>query len=125
MSNESDSEYGFWQKFRRLLVFQVKLYIDAFRDLVMSPVSVVAFLLDLIQGKSGEDSNFEGALRFGRRTEKTINLFGQYSNQNEGRYDVDAAVQQLEENISRQYREGGLSEKTKQALEKTLSVFRR
>ncbi|MEX0619764.1 MAG: hypothetical protein WD180_12505, partial [Pseudohongiellaceae bacterium] len=104
MSNESDSEYGFWQKFRRLLVFQVKLYIDAFRDLVMSPVSVVAFLLDLIQGKSGEDSNFEGALRFGRRTEKTINLFGQYSNQNEGRYDVDAAVQQLEENISRQYR---------------------
>ena len=121
---QSQQSQQIWPKFRRLLVFQVKLYVDAFRDLFMSPISVIAFVLDLIQGKSGADSNFEGALRFGRRTERAINLFNQYDADKHEAYNVDTAISQIEESLSRHYKDGTLSEKTRQILENTIRNLR-
>jgi len=63
------------QQIRRLIVFQFKLYIDAIRDLLLSPLSIAAVLLDLLQRNREEKSHFSKVLHLGRRTEKAINLF--------------------------------------------------
>ena len=73
-----DKMDNLWPQVRRLLVFQLKLYIDAFRDIFLSALSLGAFLIDLIQQNMGPDSYFERVLKFGRGTERAINLFNQY-----------------------------------------------
>ena len=58
------------------LVFQAKLIVDGLRDLVLVPISLVAAVFGLIAGGSEPGRYFEQVLRFGRRTEAWINLFG-------------------------------------------------
>jgi hypothetical protein len=60
---------------RCLVIFQLKLGADAIRDLVMSPVSIVMFFLDLIFRPNEKDSNYQQMMRFGRKTDRWINLF--------------------------------------------------
>ncbi|MFK7732582.1 MAG: hypothetical protein AB8B48_13265 [Pseudomonadales bacterium] len=62
----------------RLLLFQLKLFADAGRDFLLSPISTVALLLDLVLGLDGEDSYYERLMAFGVRSDHFINLFGQY-----------------------------------------------
>lgn len=90
----------FWPQFRRFLIFQFKLYLDAFRDFVLSFLSFWAFLLDVITQSHGEGSHFERVLKLGRRTERAINLFEQYDpDRQEGR-SVDAMIRGMESRFS-------------------------
>jgi hypothetical protein len=66
------------QPFKRLLVFQVKLAVDALRDIILSPVSLICTVLDSIQKNRGKNSYFEKLMVFGRQTERRINLFEQH-----------------------------------------------
>ena len=59
-----------------VLMFQVKLAMDGFRDIVLSPVSVIAAIVGLIVGGSRPNQYYRRVLNFGRRTEDWINLFG-------------------------------------------------
>ncbi len=63
----------------RLLLFQLKLFADAGRDFLLSPISTLALLLDLLLGLDGKDSYYERLMAFGVRSDHFINLFGQYS----------------------------------------------
>jgi hypothetical protein len=107
---------------RRLLVFQVKLAFDALRDILLSPVSFVATLIDLAQKRKGKDSYFEHLMHFGRESEKRINLFDQHNDATNVKQSVDSFVDQVEEVLKREYRKGGMTEKTKAAIEKKLSL---
>lgn len=62
--------------FRDVIVFQGKLLVDGLRDLFLSPVSIVAALIDLLIPGDDGGKRFYGVVRFGRRTERWINLFG-------------------------------------------------
>jgi len=88
-----------WPQFRRLLVLQVKLYVDAFRDIFLSAVSLGAFLIDAVQKNSGPDCYFEKVLKFGRRSERAINLFNQYDPEHQGPNTVDGVINDLEDRI--------------------------
>ena len=94
---------------RRLVLFQLKLAVDALRDLMLSPVSIVCTLLDFLSRRSGENSYFEKLMVFGRNTEKRINLFGQHQQEDKT---IDRVVSQLESVIIREYRDKNIS-KTK------------
>ena len=59
-----------------VLVFQGKLAVDGFRDLVLLPISMFSAVFGLIFGGSQPDQYFQRVLEFGRRTEHWINLFG-------------------------------------------------
>lgn len=61
---------------RDVIVFQAKLVVDGLRDLLLSPVSIVAALIDLLVPGDDGGKRFYGVVRFGRRTEQWINLFG-------------------------------------------------
>lgn len=64
-----------------VVIFQFKLGLDGFRDLVLVPISLVSALLGLLAGGSEPAKYYNKVLRFGRRTEAWINLFGQRRHQ--------------------------------------------
>ncbi len=59
-----------------VIVFQFKLAADGLRDLALVPISLVAALAGLLVGGSRPARYFHQVLKFGRRTEYWINLFG-------------------------------------------------
>ncbi len=59
-----------------VLVFQFKLAFDGLRDLLLSPLSIVAAVMGLLAGGDDPYQYFRRLLRFGRRSEIWINLFG-------------------------------------------------
>jgi hypothetical protein len=61
---------------RDVVVFQAKLLVDGLRDLLLSPLSIVAALIDLLVPGDDGGKRFYSVVRFGRRTERWINLFG-------------------------------------------------
>lgn len=90
-----------WPQLRKFIVFQIKLYVDAFRDLLLSALSLGAFIIDLLQQNNGPDSYFEKVLKFGRSTERSINLFNQFDAQERGAPSVDSVIEEVEERFRR------------------------
>lgn len=102
--------------FRRLIIFQLKLAVDALRDILLSPVSIICSLLDLVQNKQGENSYFEKLMSFGRATESRINLFEQHQADST----IDSVLGQVESLFRKEYQDKELSKKTLSAIEKLL-----
>jgi hypothetical protein len=121
-SHEQDEEV--WPQIRQLLIFQVKLYVDALRDLLMSPLSIIILVIDLIQKNQGDKALFNSLLEFGRKTEKAINLFNQYDHHNENLTGIDAIVSQVEESVRKEYKDGTVSNKAKETIDKSLQNLR-
>lgn len=90
-----------WPQLRKFLVFQLKLIIDAFRDILLIWLSLGAFIIDLIQQNDGSDSYFEKVLSFGRGTERSINLFNQFDKQERGSNSVDSIIDDVEDRFRR------------------------
>ncbi len=84
---------------RHILVFQLKLLADAIRDLLFSPISFVAFLFDVVIRPPVKDSLSLRVMQMGRHTDKMINLFGEYTN-DEG-YTIDETVKEMESALER------------------------
>lgn len=63
------------QLIRDLIVFQVKLFVDGLRDVVLIPVSFVAGIISLVRTGNEAGSEFYEVVAFGRQTERSINLF--------------------------------------------------
>ena len=107
---------------KRLLVFQVKLAVDALRDIVLSPVSIICTLLDSVQNKSGKNSYFEKLMVFGRSTEKRINLFEQHQIETSFNKDasIDTVLNRVESVILKEYKEKHISKKTLGAIENAI-----
>lgn len=63
----------------RLLTFQIKLLADAGRDFLLSPISAVVILIDLLLGLENDKSLYIKMMAFGVRSDHFINLFGQFS----------------------------------------------
>ena len=112
-----------WALLRDVLVFQGKLLIDASRDILLSPISLVVALVDVVQGKDNTGQYFYQIILFGRKTERWINLFGSADHLDEERYrhsdrqGVDTLVKQLEGVVLQEYERGGITTKTKNAVD--------
>ena len=117
----AEPEEELWPQVRQLLIFQVKLYIDALRDLLMSPLSIAIFVIDVIQKNKGDKALFKSLLDFGRKTEKAINLFNQYDHHDEELTGIDAIISQVEESIRKEYKDGAVSSGAKESLDNSLS----
>ncbi len=110
-----------WQFFRDVLVFQIKLALDAMRDVILVPISIGAALLDLVSSDERTGQSFYRVFAMGRRTDIWINLFDTY-----GRPDtaanttVDSLVAQLEALLVEQHDRGGLTATAKVAIDRAL-----
>ena len=113
-----------WQFFRDVLVFQVKLALDAMRDVILVPISIGAALLDLVSSGKGTGQNFYRVFAMGKRTDIWINLFDTYGNQEESpeaaNTTVDSLVAQLEALLVEQHDRGGLTATAKVTIDRAL-----
>jgi hypothetical protein len=93
---------------RRLLVFQFKLLLDGLRDVVLSPVSIIAVLYGLLRGGPRPDAPFRALLRFGRETDRWIDLFEDRAD-HDGRPETSASAlfDAVERAVREEYERGG------------------
>ena len=61
---------------RDLFLFQMKLWMDGLKDIVLSPLSIVACVLDVLFRRSEQRSLFYGVMRLGERFDLWLNLHG-------------------------------------------------
>ena len=92
---DSDSRVRTGTAQRHVLVFQLKLAADALRDFVLSPLSLVAFAIDVLRKPRVENSLYLRLMLLGRRSDRFINLFDDY--RDSGDFTIDHAVDDLEE----------------------------
>jgi hypothetical protein len=79
------------------VIFQLKLALDALRDLVLSPLSIAVFVLDAVRRPPVEDSLYRKLMDLGRRSDRVINLFDEYGE--EGHYTVDQTLSSVEDAV--------------------------
>jgi len=106
--NSQEVEQKTIHPLRKLLIFQLKLAVDALRDILLSPVSIACSILDFLNKKEADNSYFEKLMIFGRNTERKINLFEQHSNDESN---IDAVLNQVESVIVNEYKDKTLSKK--------------
>ncbi|WP_159592777.1 hypothetical protein [Chelativorans xinjiangense] len=101
---------------RRVILFQVKLFADGLRDFVMSPLSIVAGVLGILFSRDPEGS-YDRLMRFGRETDRWINLFDAYGEEEGGRAPtLDTVADEIETAIRRDYADGGMSARSAEAM---------
>lgn len=110
---------------RDIAVFQVKLIIDGFRDLLLVPASLIAGLISLFGTRGEQGREFYDLLRLGRRSERYINLFGALEHAPESQNtfhedspeDIDRMVARVEDFVRDEYENGHLTGKAREGLE--------
>lgn len=65
-----------WRLLRDVVVFQIKLAMEAVLDLTLIPVSLAAAGIDFVLGNWQRPRWFHAVLRFGERCEHRIDLWG-------------------------------------------------
>jgi len=83
----------------RLFLFQLKLLADGIRDIILSPVSIIAVLMGLIAGNKDPDKYLNRLMKFGQRSDVWINLFDMH----EGKETSDAWIAPLEVRMKQKY----------------------
>ena len=76
LSEDEDRSKTRLQLLLDVFVFQFKLAADGLRDILLSPLSIISAIMGLVAGGDDPYRYFRDLLRFGRRTEIWINLFG-------------------------------------------------
>ena len=96
MPDQSDHETR-WRLVRDVVVFQIKLGMEAVLDLTLIPVSLAAAALDLLLGNWRRPRWFHAVLRFGERCEHRIDLWRVATpGVNEPHSEVDAVMRSIE-----------------------------
>ena len=99
----SESRQSVGKSFRHLIVFQFKLLADAGRDLVLSPLSVMAFFIDALFRPRPSKSLTLRLMMIGRKSDRIINLFNEYSKT--GIFTLDDGVSEFEKLMQKKLEE--------------------
>ena len=118
-----------WHLIRDAVQFQIKLAIDGVRDLILMPLSALGAILSLF-GVRDTPLEFYNIVRWGKRTEQAINLFGAAKPSAEDRQSgeaasVDSLLARLESLVVEQYHKGGITAQAKDAIDRALGVVDR
>ncbi len=60
---------------RDLIIFQVKLVLDGLKDIILSPVSLGAAIVDVLMPGRRQGHRFYAVMRVGERFDRWLNLF--------------------------------------------------
>lgn len=113
---------------RDVAIFQVKVIVDGFRDLLLVPLSLVAGLISLLSGGREPGPEFYDLLKLGRRSDRWINLFGAAerlhgpptTDEGFGGTDIDRFAARVEEFVVEEYRQGGLTRQARDRLDRAI-----
>jgi hypothetical protein len=121
-----------WSLIRDMLIFQIKLAMDAIRDLFLSPVSIVCGLADLLLGNSLSKSYFYKLMGLGHQSDAWLNLFGSHNKDDQNTkvegsketkpdMNVDQLFSQVESLLKDQHGKGGLTATAKSKIDRYLN----
>lgn len=83
---------------RTVALLQVKLLLDALRDIALSPLTLAAALIDLVRIKQHPPQFFQAVLRLGEKTDGWIDLWsGARDASSDPRENVDKLLDRVEE----------------------------
>lgn len=99
-NEEQTEQVSTGRALRQLVRFQIKLALDAIRDLLLSPISLVVFIIDAVRKPPVQDSLYLRLMRAGRQSDRLINLFNEYSETDH--YTVDETIAEMERVVSRE-----------------------
>ena len=127
-----EPEIARWALIRDMLIFQIKLAMDAIRDLLLSPVSIICGLADILKGHSLSRSYFHKLMDFGHQTDSWLNLFGSHSKdaqnlnvmgsqKSKADVNVDQLFSQVESLLKEQHGKGGLTASAKTTIDRYLN----
>lgn len=124
---DSEQSHEHWHLFRDLLAFQFKLALDAFRDLMLSPISIIAVLAGLVNKQDDPGKYFHDLLHLGHRSDLWINLFGTgEEHDDEGpRLSSDTYVRKVENMVVNEYQKGGIVKNLKDTTDGLLDKIRK
>jgi len=110
---------------RDVAVFQGKLLIDALKDLFLSPLSLVAGFLDIVNARPRRASRFGAIMNAGRDFERRLNLFGDPRSRHpdDRGWTVDDLVAGFETTLREQSGGGNAGATARAALDKTLATL--
>ncbi len=119
-----------WTLIRDIIVFQFKLFVDGIRDLILVPISLVLGMVSLLKGGERVGSEFYDLLRYGRHTDRAINLFGAAERVHDPEGDseipdLDGLVARVEGFVVDEYRRGGITAQAKDRLDQALDALNR
>jgi hypothetical protein len=115
-----------WTFLRDVAVFQLKLFLDNVRDLVLMPVSLVAALIDFVLRGEREGERFYKVLRWGSHSEEMIDVYSAIKHHEPGdfkvspSYTVDGVIARLEGVLKREVEKGGTAASVKAAMDKAI-----
>lgn len=82
---------------REVLGFQLKLALEALRDIALIPVSLVAAAIDMVMMKKQSPEYFRSMLALGRRSDDWIDLWATADTGDARPANVDALLTQIEQ----------------------------
>jgi len=95
--NDKSNRGSRWRLVRDVVVFQIKLGMEAVLDITLIPASLAAAGLDLLLGNWRRPRWFHAVLRFGERCEHRIDLWGIATpGVDAPQSDVDAIIRSIE-----------------------------
>jgi hypothetical protein len=115
-----------WKFMRDVVVFQLKMFLDNVRDLVLMPVALGAALIDLLLRGEREGTLFYKVLRWGWHSEKVIDVYSAIENHSQGDfeigrdYTVDGVIARLENVVAREVEKGGTAASIKNAMDRAI-----
>jgi hypothetical protein len=119
---------------RDIAVFQAKLIVDGFRDLLLVPASLIAGIISLASGSDGKPgTQFYRLLGVGKQSERWINLFGALRNATADfehtlpfpDADLDDIVGKIEDFVVDEQKRGGITAQARERLEKALDALKK
>ena len=119
-----------WTLLRDMVVFQAKLFIDGLRDFVLLPVSFIAGIVDIVTGGPRTGERFYSVVRWGRRSERWIDLFeaeeripptGPVDHADDNRF--DDVVEKVEAILVEHSRQRGVTASAKRVIDKALDAL--
>ncbi len=120
-----------WTLIRDIAVLQVKLVVDGLRDFLLVPVSIATGIYSVLRGGDQPGTEFYELLRYGRRSERVINLFGAAERvygpavEETPIPDIDDMVAKVETFVVDEYRKGGITAQAKDHIDQVLDAVRR
>jgi len=115
-----------WKFLRDFAVFQLKMFLDNVRDLVLMPVALAAALIDLVLKGEREGARFYKVLRWGWHSEKVIDVYSAIEQEEPGEfqigrdYTVDGVIAGLENVVTREVEKGGTAATIKSAMDRAI-----
>ncbi len=126
-----------WTLIKQALIFQLKLGLDASRDLLLSPVAMISLIIDILLSHDKKHSLFLKLMHYGHLSDRWINLFGAdhpfsspfsssfsspLAKQNNN---VDHWLGEIEKVIKQQQNDGKMNDTTKAKLEQYLQKIKK